>query len=100
MVRGLRTGEIASVDALEACFGRDPNGRIAKACDPNSGLLATRVLTRICIDKGVDLSDAFPGPNSDDPGQVAANIDEMVECRVCQALNATHALWLDCSTCP
>ena len=100
IVRGLKTGEIASVDALEACFGRDPKGRIARACDPNNGLLATRVLTRTCIDQGVDLSDAFPGCNSDDPGQVAANIDEMVECRVCQALNATHALSLFCSTCP
>jgi hypothetical protein len=93
---GLKSLAIQSPPDLEACLGSDPRGRIARACDPTRSTLAIRVLPKLCVAKGVDLSGAFPGCGSDDSVQLATCLDEIVECRVCLALNEADNLSVDC----
>jgi hypothetical protein len=72
---------------IELCMGDDPKGKIAKAC-----------VTKLdaSIDKkcdGVDTDAAFPGCSGEDLGDC---LDRLVECRVCEALNAVDDLNRDC----
>jgi hypothetical protein len=94
--RGLRKAVIRTSADLEGCWGDDPRGRIEKACDPVSGRLAARVLPRKCTSRGVDLSSAFPGCGTDDPADLTICVDQILECRVCVALNQADDLALDC----
>lgn len=94
--KGLKRGTIASEATLGDCFGSDPKRRIAKACDR----LGKKILPKTCVALGVDLSDAFPGYATDDASQLASDVKQNIECRVCQALSTTHGLPLDCNTCP
>lgn len=93
---GLKSAAIRTDVDLEGCWGDDPRGAIAKACDPVSGKLATRVLPMSCTSRGVDLSSAFPGCGTDDSADLAICVDRSIECRVCAALNQADDLALDC----
>jgi hypothetical protein len=84
-----------SVD-LEDCWGDDPRGVVARACDPVNGKLATRVLPKSCVSRGVDLSSAFPGCGMDDSADLAICVDQVLECGVCASLNQADDLALDC----
>ena len=93
---GLKKAVIRKSVDLEGCWGDDPRDVVARACDPVNGKLATRVLPKSCVSRGVDLSSAFPGCSTDDSEDLAMCVDEIVECRVCVALNQADDLALDC----
>ena len=76
-------------------MGLDLKEKIAKACDPVTGKLRKNI-TKKCVDKLVDLSDAFPGCGTDVELDLAQCLDRAVECRVCVALNAADSLFVDC----
>ena len=81
---------------LVTCMGQDPKGRSSRACDPASGKIRTTI-DKKCTGSGVsDLSAAFPGCGTDDPGQLAACLDVFIECSVCRGLNEADALDRDC----
>jgi cysteine-rich repeat protein len=96
---GLRDGSIQNVLDLAVCLDEDPRGRIARACDATLGPLARKVLPRTCEAKGVDLSDAFPGCETDDVGELARCVDASVACQICQALSAAEGLGVSCASC-
>jgi hypothetical protein len=54
------------------------------------------VLPKSCVARGADLSGAFHGCGTDDSADMAICVDEIVECRVCAALNQADDLALDC----
>ncbi len=93
---GLRKAVIVDGTDLEDCWGDDPRGRVAKACDPVAGKLATRVLPRSCVDRGVDVSSAFPGCGAGDAAELARCLDAIVECEVCVSVNRADDLAIDC----
>jgi hypothetical protein len=93
---GLKRADIRTSADLEGCWGADPRGAIAKSCDPVTGKLATRVLPKKCVSRGVDLSSAFPGCGTDDSADLAICVDQIIECRVCAALNVADDLALNC----
>jgi hypothetical protein len=81
---GLRAGSVTHAASLRSsCLGADPRERVARACDPTTGRILTNIL-KPCL--GTDLSIVFPGCNASDPGELAACLDERVECHVCLAL--------------
>ncbi|TDJ03375.1 MAG: hypothetical protein E2O73_00190, partial [Deltaproteobacteria bacterium] len=89
---GLKDQSIQSFVDLQACMGQDPKGKIAKACvEKLSGRIAK-------CDSSVDLSDAFPGCGTDDPGELGSCLDALVECAVCRALNQVDNLARDCDS--
>lgn len=91
---GLKGGTIGGRSSLADCFGFDPKGRIAKACDR----LESKILPATC--SGVDKSDAFPGHATNSVRRLSREVRQDIECRVCETLSATHGLSLDCNTCP
>jgi hypothetical protein len=90
----LKKGGATSSEVLARCLGVDPKGRVAKKCDPVSGPLTTKVLPRAC--GTVDLSAAFPGCGTADPGELASCLDEAIACRVCLGLSEADDLDKDC----
>ena len=92
---GLKDEIIQSSLDLQGCMGTDLKEQIAKACDPVSGTIRKKI-DKKCAGKGVDLSDAFAGCDTDDPGELAICLDQIVKCRVCLALNEADALGRDC----
>jgi hypothetical protein len=93
---GLRKAEIRTDIDLEGCWGEDARGTVAKACDPVGGKLATRVLPKTCVSRGVGLSSAFPGCGTDDPAGLSMCVDQVIQCETCAALNQADDLLLDC----
>jgi cysteine-rich repeat protein len=92
---GLKDESIQSFLGLQDCMGTDLKGKIAKACDPVSGTIRSKI-DKKCVGKAVDLSDAFASCDTDDPGPLATCLDQIVECQVCLALNEADALDQDC----
>jgi cysteine-rich repeat protein len=92
---GLKDASIQSFLDLQGCMGTDLKEKIAKACDPVSGTIRSKI-DKKCVGKDVDLSDAFASCGTDDPEELATCLDEIVECRVCLALNEADALNRDC----
>jgi hypothetical protein len=90
----LKKGGATRPEFLARCFAADPKGKIAKQCDPLFGRLATKTLPRTC--GTVDLSAAFPGCSTADPGELASCVDEAVACRVCLGLDEADDLGEDC----
>jgi len=90
----LRKGGATSAEGLARCIAFDPRDRIAKKCDPVLGPLTTKTLPRSCA--GVELSAAFPGCGTADPGEFASCVDEAVACRVCIGLNQADGLDENC----
>ena len=52
------------------------------------------MLPRRCAE--TDLPEAFPGCDTNDPGELAACLDRLVECRFCGAVNVVDGLDRDC----
>ena len=92
---GLKNGDIQSGVALAACLEFDPRYKIATACDPAAGRIALTAFKK-CVRKDVDLSDAFPGCDTDDLGELTTCLNDAAQCEVCQALRQADALPLDC----
>lgn len=96
---GLGTGTVAgAVDLVLACLTQggdpatgqpDPKGKIAKACAGARG----GIPKALAACSGPAPAVLFPGCPGSDP---AACLDQRVECRVCRALVAAHALRRDC----
>jgi hypothetical protein len=89
---GLKDESIQSFLDLQDCMGQDPKGKIAKACDPVAG----KIQQAIGKCGTIDLSDTFPGCDTDDPSTLATCLDQVVECQVCLALNRADSLERDC----
>ncbi|MBW2316792.1 MAG: carboxypeptidase regulatory-like domain-containing protein, partial [Deltaproteobacteria bacterium] len=89
---GLRTGGIVDAAGLEACFGADPRGRIARLCET----ILVRQVDR-CSASPVAPSSLFPGRcASDDLSELAACLDSAATCRTCLATNEADGLAMDC----
>jgi hypothetical protein len=71
----------------------DPKGKIEKSCRTK---LAEKVASR--CGGTLDLGEAFPGlcAGAVNPAELAACVDQRVECHVCLALNAADQLGRDC----
>ncbi len=93
---GLRKDIVRDSADLEDCLGDDPRGAVARVCDPVMGKLAKRILPRRCVAKGVDLLASFPGCATNDVEDLATCVNEIIECRVCRALNQADDLAVDC----
>jgi cysteine-rich repeat protein len=93
--KGLEDGNIQSFLDLQLCLDGEPTRKIAKACDPATGRIR-KYISRKCVNKGIDLSDAFLGCGTDDAADLAACLHQIVECEVCLALNEADALSHDC----
>ncbi|RMD82483.1 MAG: lamin tail domain-containing protein [Candidatus Dadabacteria bacterium] len=92
---GLGDASIVRTPELASCFGVDPAGKIAKACDPDSGRIG-RDLVKRCSGLGVDLLSAFPGCGSSDPTIVGNCLNRAGLCRACRMLDQGDRLGLDC----
>jgi hypothetical protein len=93
---GVKSAIIRTAADLEACIDANPRRVVERACDAMTGVIATRVLPRYCIPRGVDLSDALPGCGVGEPENVSMCVEESIACRVCAALNQADDLALDC----
>ena len=94
--KGLKDGSVTSVLTLTGCLDADPKGKLAAQCDAATGALASQVLPRQCILRGVDLGAAFPGCATANEAEFVACADRVGRCRACVALGAADALGPDC----
>jgi hypothetical protein len=80
----------------------DEQQKVAKKCDLNTPTKVDGIrkdIQKKCVDKSVDLSDAFPGCDTDDAEELHACLEHQLECEACLALRTTDALdasSLDC----
>ena len=95
---GLLDGTITDPVTLADCLGTDPQGRISRACDPVTGRMGAAYIPKKCVDRGVDLSDAFPACSTGDGAELATCIDTGGRCRFCLAVQAADDLGdaIDC----
>ena len=97
--KGLADQTITSADTLAACLLQDSKSAIARACDPSTGAIATRVIPNSCTKRSVDLQGAFPGCNTADPGTLAQCLDGASQCETCNLFNDADGLGTTCSAC-
>ncbi len=90
---GLKDGSITSASGLEACVGADPKGKVVKECDTK---LASKINKKCTGVTGLET--AFPGCGTGDLGELKTCVDEIVECRVCLALDLVDNIDRDCDT--
>ena len=100
--KALKAGA-ADAATVEACFGADDKGKIAKACDLLDGSKTDKVrraIAKSCVAAGADLVAAFPRCATSDPEQLHACLDRPADCLACQAVAdvGAFALTLDCDT--
>lgn len=89
---GLKSDAITDASGMEACFGLDPKGKVAKAAAKFGDSVAKKCGT-------TTVADAFPGAGTGDAlGTLAADYVELIDCGLCLALNAAEGLALDCDT--
>jgi hypothetical protein len=93
---GFKEGILATSADLEGCVGADPRGKIARVCDPAIARFGTRIVPRLCDEKGVDLADSFPGCASDDAVELSNCLASGAICHSCRALNRAGDLDRDC----
>ena len=87
---GLKSGTIDSAAALDACFGADPKGTIAKA----QAKAQTRASNKC---DGIDVASAFPGACAATPlASLFTCIEPQVDCGVCLAVNGGDHLSHGC----
>jgi hypothetical protein len=69
-------GYIDNYKELGECVGFDPKHRIAKVCK----LRIPRIIDARCAGRHFELSNAFPGCGTNDPGELAACPDQATKC--------------------
>ncbi len=93
---GLKQNTLGSSAALATCLSSDT--RIAKACDPLTGKIATKAIAKSCTGKGVvDLSTEFPGCAVATAPELASCLDHAGCLRNCELFDAADALGADCA---
>lgn len=80
---------------LATCYGFDPKGAIAKACDATDDKIR-QTLAKKCVAKGVDLAVAFPQCGTAGVDAAHDCLDAPANCAVCQAVNGVDGLDVDC----
>ncbi len=75
---------------LAVCLGADLKGKIAKACDPETGKV-TAAYEKFCAGIGADTSAAMPDCEADTDG-IAVCLGRAAACNACQAAAATAGL--------
>jgi hypothetical protein len=88
---GLKNNTILSSADLGDCLDEDPKGKIAKACHPDAGKLR-KDINKKCVDKLVDLSEAFPGCDPNDADALHACLLDAVECHTCVAIQTADGI--------
>ncbi len=87
---GLREGVIVNTAGLEACYGTDPDGKIALANTKASASIGRR-----CA--GIDLGAAIPGPcGTELLASVSGCLDATADCDACTAVNAADGTARPC----
>ena len=95
--KGLADMSITSADELASnCLDAAPTSAITRACDGATGAIAMRVIPKACKKPGVDLSVAFPGCGTADPGTLAQCLDHTSQCETCLLFNDADALGTSC----
>ncbi|MFQ5514437.1 MAG: PQQ-binding-like beta-propeller repeat protein, partial [Myxococcota bacterium] len=85
-------GGAQTTGPLESCLeGLPSDGKVRKACNRLALHLASK-----CVDRGVDLTTAFPRCGGFVPSDVAGCLEAGVRCEECRALNAVDGLTTDC----
>jgi len=88
-------GGAMSVEQIAGCINLawvvDEKQKVAKKCDLDDlgkvdGIRKT--IQKKCVDKTVDLSDAFPGCDTDDAAALHACLETRLECATCLAMRA------------
>ena len=87
---GLKVDSIGDSLAIAACLNSDPKARITKSCDAEGKL--GRAIGKSCVAKEVDLSNAFPVCDTDDPTDLANCIDRSARCNTCKLFDAADRL--------
>lgn len=82
---------------LATCYGFDPKGALAKACDGPEDKIRAEI-DKKCVDKGVALAVAFPQCGATDVDGVHACLDAPARCAVCKAVSGLDRLSLECDT--
>jgi hypothetical protein len=82
----LRDGSVPSARDLDVCIDQAQNRKVAKAC----GDRLNRTLEKKC--SGVDLSDSFPGCDSDDPTALGECLRGGIAEQSCLALGVADGL--------
>jgi hypothetical protein len=87
---GLKAGAITDAASLAACWGVDPDGKIAAAAAKFGVAAAAR-----CA--GVDVGAAFPGECAgESPAGLPGCVDGRVNCDACRAVDAADAITAVC----
>jgi glucose/arabinose dehydrogenase len=94
---GLKKGTIVNLDQLTGCLGSDPKGKVAKVCSATTGKLATKTIEKSCTARGVDLSTAFPGCETDAPDVLAQCLANAGCERSCEMFDSADGLDTDCA---
>jgi hypothetical protein len=96
---GLKDGSIKSEATLAACFGVDPKGKIAAACDL-AGEKPDRVrqdLAKHCLEGGVTPGDVLPGcAEATSLEDAHACLAAKIACRACRSFSEAGELSIDC----
>ncbi len=84
---------IISAEDMASCLTQDRRGRIAQLCDDPAGRDRFRgVIEKHCVNPGVDLSEAFPGCNTDDPEDLHTCLSGRARCQTCVGVLAADGL--------
>ncbi len=101
----IKAGISSNQQLQDACTGTgasgqpDPKGKIAKKCSltgakPNNIL---KDLIKKCEAKGISVTQAFPGEcDGGDPEAVAACMDSILDCEICEYWNSSDNTNRDC----
>ncbi|HTO53028.1 MAG TPA: PQQ-dependent sugar dehydrogenase [Myxococcota bacterium] len=92
---GLKLDSFTSSADLATCLGQDPKQRVLKACDSGGKLGAA--ITKSCVNKGVDLTTAFPGCAAADAATLSGCIDFSAKCQTCLLFKDADGLDVDCT---
>lgn len=101
---GLKAGTIASAEALAACVGSDPKGRVAAACDLGAAGekkvdALRKSLDKRCVSAGVTPGDVLTGcGGSMDVESAHACLAAKIACRACRTIAGASDVAPPCDT--